>query len=78
MDLESNMLSEISQRKPSTILFYLYVECNEQNKQSGDRLMDTENRLTPIKRVGVGRWVRRARVLAKEKKKDSWRQTTVW
>ena len=33
MDLESIMLSEISQRKTSTILFHSYVEYNEQNNE---------------------------------------------
>ena len=42
--------------------------------------MDTENRLIVVKGKGAGDWVRRVKELSKEKqkKKNSWMQTTVW
>ena len=56
------------------------VESNEQNKlNSGDRLMDTENRLTAVRGEGVAGWVRRVKGLRKikTKKKDLWTQAMV-
>ena len=54
MDLESIMVSEISQT--NTVLFQLYVESNEQiNRQPNiNRLRDTENRLTAVRGRGLG------------------------
>ena len=36
MELQGIMLSEISQRKTNPIWFHLYVESNEQNKQTNN------------------------------------------
>ena len=44
------------------------MESNEQNKQNSNRLIDTENRLRAVRgEEGVGRWVKQARGLSKNK-----------
>ena len=53
MDLESILLSEISQRKSSTVRFHLYVERKKQmNKQNRNRQIDTENNLVVARGEG--------------------------
>ena len=47
--------------------FHWYVESNEQNKQSGNRLIDAENRLTTIRWAGVGCSVKKVKGVRKEK-----------
>ena len=50
MDLDSIMLSEISQRKTNTVWYHFYVkskkiqQCTESNKKEADS-QDTENKL---------------------------------
>ena len=61
MDLDGIMLSEISQRKISTIRFHLYVESKKQSKQtkqSRNRLIDTENKLVSTRGEGNGGWAK--------------------
>ena len=71
MDLEDIILSEISQRKTSTIWFHLYVESEKQNKtneQNRNRPIDTGNKLMVAKEEGGGVGGRKNNQLAEEKK----------
>lgn len=53
MDLEGTMLSEISQRNSNTILFHLYLESKNEQKDSPIQRIDWW--LSEGKRVGVGK-----------------------
>ena len=45
MDVEGNMLSEISQIKTNSVRSHSYVESKKRNQPTPDKLADTENRL---------------------------------
>ena len=53
MDLEGIMLSEISQTKTNTLLYYLYVESKKA------KLVKTESRMVITRGLGVGELERR-------------------
>ena len=49
------------------------MESKEQNKQSRNRLTVTENRLTAVREMDFGGWVKRVKVLCKKQSKKSHR-----
>ena len=68
IDPESIMLSEISQRKTSTIWLHSYVYSNEQNQLTNKIEADSENRLTAVRGEGVESLDEKVKGLSKKQK----------